>query len=79
MGSWNRSRTLARNYRNQNSVWTLIITHPYQVLSCNKCMILIGDVNREIGCEGHGNSVPSSQLFYKSKTILKNKVYFKKS
>lgn len=63
------------NYR----LW-LVIMYQYWLMNCNKCTILMQDVNNRGGWgmnEGvHGNSVLSIQSFYKSKTTLKIKSIF---
>lgn len=61
----------------------LIISNnvPCRVINCNKCMILMQDVNNretevreELGGI-YGKSVLSAQFFYNPKTALRNEVY----
>ena len=50
----------------------------YVLITYNKCITFIQDVNRETVCKGeggYGNSILSVQFFYESKTVLKRKAH----
>lgn len=50
----------------------------YWYINCNKCTILVSDVNNRKLSAGVWTSVPSPQFFCESITVLKNSQLFKK-
>lgn len=56
----------------------------YKVNDCNKCMILLWDIDSGRGCpclctgQGYTATVFSTQFYHESKTALKNKACFEK-
>lgn len=74
-GAYNTKSDPIVNYR----LWLVIMSQDW-LMNCNKCTILMQDVNNR-GSWGmnegvHGNSALSTQSFYKSKTTLKLSLFF---